>query len=175
MPIAWELPQTNKMIEKKLHWLGKKVRKWYQRIPFKYHPSELWYSFTCWAWHRYSTITPRYCSQTFHDRCDLLPHVMFEILSQFVENELNPDYRRMPPDPASETYLMEKRWYDAEQEMLALYHWWHKFATQEEPERPKGKPRQEWHDEQVRKELADAEELKNNLHRLVDVAPCMWT
>lgn len=60
--------------------LNKCFRPWW-------HPKELWYKFKCWAWHRYSTVKPRYLPHTWVDRTALLPHVIFEVISDFRDNE----------------------------------------------------------------------------------------
>jgi len=91
-----------------------------------YHPANLWYSFKCWAWKRHTTIKPRYLSHTWHDRCVILPHMMFEILSQFIEGECGPDGHvewygenaHMITVAGEEKYVRD--------EMQELYDWWHK-------------------------------------------------
>ena len=56
----------------------------------RWHPAKLWYSFKCWAWHRYSTVKSRHLSHEWADRTAILPYTMFEILEQFVERECSP-------------------------------------------------------------------------------------
>lgn len=59
-------------------------------IPYNWRPRQLWYYLKCWAWHRYSTVRPRYLPHTWCDRDHLLAHVMFEVLSDFIEGECSP-------------------------------------------------------------------------------------
>jgi len=56
-------------------------------LPYKWRPSRLWYQFTCWAWKRFTTVKPRKLNHSWCDRCTLLPHLMFEVLADFVEKE----------------------------------------------------------------------------------------
>lgn len=67
-----------------------KIKELYWKVwPRWARPSELWYTFTCWAYYRYTTVQPR--TLPYHSWCDrdkLLIHMNFEILSQFIEKEL---------------------------------------------------------------------------------------
>jgi len=88
----------------------------------KWHPSNLWYRFKCWAWKRYTTIKPRNLDHTWCDRCELLPHMMFEILGEFIEKECSPGHvewygehgHKIEVD-GEEVYVMD--------EMKALWEW----------------------------------------------------
>jgi len=55
-----------------------------------WHPSNLWYSFKCWAWKRFTTIKSRHLPHTWMDRTEVLPYTCFEILEQFIERECSP-------------------------------------------------------------------------------------
>jgi len=105
-----------------------------------YHPHNLWYSFKCWAWKRYSTIKPRYLNHEWCDRTELLPHMMFEILSQFIERECSPgwvewygEYGHKITIDGKEKYVMD--------EMLDIYRWWNETVQKEYP-----KKWDEWHE-----------------------------
>jgi len=94
-------------------------------IPHRWRPFEVWYRFKCWAWSRYSTVKPRYLPHTWVDRTELLPHMMFEILSDFIEKECGPDcfVEWYGDDP----HMIEV---NGEQvivrdELQDLYDWWH--------------------------------------------------
>jgi len=88
-----------------------------------WHPKELWYKFKCWSWYRYTTIKPR--SLNYHTWCDrgpLMAHMMFEILSQFIEKECSPG--RVEWDYGREIIVDGKKKY-VRDEMQELYDWWH--------------------------------------------------
>ena len=86
--------------------------------------SLLWYGFTCWAWHRYSTVKPRTLSHTWCDAVELLPHTMFEILSRFVEKECSPGpvdwYHKFAPK-----VVVNGKTKFVRDEIQDLYDWWH--------------------------------------------------
>ncbi len=82
----------------------------------------MWYRFKCWTWKRYTTIKPRTLPHTWCDRSHLLPHMIFEILSQFIEGECGPDghvewYGEWGHKLESGKYVRD--------EMQELYDWWH--------------------------------------------------
>lgn len=85
-------------------------------IPYETRPGRLWYRFKCWAWHRHSTVKPQYLSHTWCDRVELLPHVIFQVLSDFIEKER--------PDETIDWEADEdhsKAW----AELQRIYKWWH--------------------------------------------------
>lgn len=61
-------------------------------IQYDWRPGQIWYRLKCFFWHRYTTVKPRYLHHTWCDRCELLPHMMFEILAQFIKDECSPGY-----------------------------------------------------------------------------------
>ena len=83
-------------------------------IPYDWRPGQIYYRFICWSWRRYSTVKPRYLGHTWVDMDHLLEHTMFEILSRFVEKEI---------DNANWDWNEEHR--NAYKEIMSLYHWWH--------------------------------------------------
>ena len=92
------------------------------------------YKFKCWAWCRYTTVKPRNLPHTWCDRTELLSHVMFEVLSEFIEKECNPGHVEWHDPEWShkitvngvERYVMD--------EMKALYDWWNKKYLKAYPE-----------------------------------------
>lgn len=46
----------------------------------------MWYKIKCF-FKRYSTVKPRYLDHTYCDSVELMPHLMFELLSRYVEEE----------------------------------------------------------------------------------------
>ena len=71
----------------------------------------------CLLGDRYSTVKPRNLPHTWIDREELLIHVMFEVLSNFVEKELRP---HQDIDWDCSEYRSHAR-----DEMEDLYRWWH--------------------------------------------------
>ena len=78
-----------------------------------------WYKFICWLWYWHTTIKPRYVDHTYHDTTSLMPHMMFELLSRFIEEEADDAvwYHEYA------TLINGKNIRD---EMQELYDWWHK-------------------------------------------------
>lgn len=91
-------------------------------IPFDYRPKNIWYTFTCFAWKRYSTVKPRKLGHTWIDRSHLVFHVVFEVLSDYVEKELNKlsEDHPIPVNLGSEY----NDWDTAEKELREIHNWW---------------------------------------------------
>lgn len=98
-----------------------------------WHPKELWYNFKCWAWKRYSTVKPRTLPHTWCDRSHLLPHMMFEILSQFIEKECSPGHIEWYGEHGHKITVDGKEKY-VRDEMQDLYDWWHQEYLKRYPE-----------------------------------------
>lgn len=75
----------------KSFWTKIKYKYW-EIWPYNARPMTAWYNFKCWAWHRYSTIKCRNLPHTWSDRRELLLHMSFEILCQFIEKECSPGH-----------------------------------------------------------------------------------
>lgn len=112
-----------------------RIRRWYWHlVPYDWRPSSIWYQIKCWAWHRYTTVKPRYLGHTFIDRCGLLPHIMFEVLSDFVENECSPGCVEWYGEYAHKITVDGKEKF-VRDELQELYDWWHKTYNKEYPQR----------------------------------------
>ena len=182
-----------------------RIRELYWKIlPYDWRPGQLWYRIKCFCWHRYTTVKPRYLDHTWTDRCEVLPHMMFEILSEFIERECQPEYIEWYGEygrKIGDKYVRD--------EMQELYDWWHRVYQKQYPaieERlwehaHKHKPVVDWvdieddcleyrptwktdRDEKLYRLYLDATssqetrmeaELKANLHRIVNIIPYMWT
>jgi len=174
-------------------------------MPYDWRPGQIWYRLKCFCWHRYTTLKPRYLGHTWHDRCEILPHMMFEILSQFIEKECEPEERiewyGEYGHKIGDKYVRD--------EMQELYDWWHEIYNKLYPaicerlwkKSKKYNPTVMWvdieddyqeyapkwatpKDEKFYKLILDsignledrmAQELKNNLHRIIEIMPYMWT
>ena len=167
-------------------------------------PGEIWYKFKCF-FKRYTTIKPRYLDHTWHDRSYLLPHMAFEILSQFIEKECSPGYIEWYGEyghKINDKYVRD--------EMQDLYDWWHQVYNKEYhevskmlwAEAEKHEPHPYWvpiegldlyewdpqfkteEDAQLYRQGLNAlnkldrrmdQDLQERLHRLVDIIPYLWT
>ena len=88
----------------------------------------LWYRIKCFLWFRYTTIKPRYLDHTYCDVGDLIPHMMFELLSRFIEEDCSPGYRDWYTD-------YDKIGGKFKRDILQdLYDWWHSKYNKEYPE-----------------------------------------
>lgn len=172
---------------------------YWRLVPYEWRPAQLWYQFKCWLWIRHSTMKPRSLGHTWVDRSELLPHLMFEVLGRFLEEECSPgivDWDAIDEHRA------------AMAEMKELWRWWTEdylpFNSTEyldEVERPEwvnlpeekmgdlvvypvefrfSSPEAEQAYHEAHRQRADAEmamfeELKARCKRLVDVMHYMWT
>lgn len=94
----------------------KKIKYFYYRhVPYKYRIHELLYRLKCRFWKKYTTYKPRYLDHTWHDRDNILLHICFEILCQFIEKECS---------PGNIDWNYDKEHRDIMKEMLSLYNWW---------------------------------------------------
>jgi len=111
--------ETDTVWEKISHFLWFKV---YCTIPHDWRPKEMWYRFKCWAWNRYSTVKPRKLDHTWIDRSHLVYYVVFEVLSDFIEKELNKqsEDHPIPVNLGSEN----NDWDAAEKELREIHRWW---------------------------------------------------
>ena len=153
MEIKWSQEALKDM--EKFGWTkvtGWSLRDIYWRlVPYDWRPSQIWYRFKCWAWHRYTTVHPRTLPwHTFTDRDKVLLHCCFEILSQFVEREMPADSKKDHQD---------EPWAGQDRAVRELYRWWKEdFPTLD--------------DANTRE--AD-EEVKRKLHQLIDIYDHLWT
>lgn len=108
--------------------------KYWEIWPHYLRPMTMWYNFKCWAWHRYSTIRARRLPHTWCDRRELLLHISFEILVDFIDGECSPGHVEWYGEGAHmlEVNGEQKNVMD---EMLELKHWWEKVYNGEYPEK----------------------------------------
>ena len=168
-------------------------------IPYNWRPGKIWYRVKCFFWHRYTTVKPRYLDHQWNDRCAVLPHMMFEILSQFIEKECSPGTVDWDYDEWHRT---------ARKEMQELYDWWHFIYNKQYSaicdrlwkKAEKHSPVTSWierddfdeycpqwatpMDEKLYRLYLDAvrrledrmdKQLEGNLHRIIEIMPYLWT
>jgi hypothetical protein len=108
-----------------------KIRYAYWKIiPHDWRPGQIWYRLKCWAWHRYTTMKPRYLKHTWCDRCELLPHMMFEILDQFITDECSPGIVAWYGEEGHKITVNGQEKYVLD-EMKDLVAWWHTVWNKE--------------------------------------------
>lgn len=116
--------KTSKQIET----IWEKISDFYVSIvPFNWRPPEVWYRFKCWAWHRYTTIKPRTVGHTWVDRRTLLPELVFETTSRFIEDELQ--NKKNPQSCATEEgwnwhKVNNPEFYQGWKRAVEICNWW---------------------------------------------------
>lgn len=77
-----------------------------------------WYWLKCRLWHRHNVVRIRTLPPTWNDRVDVLPHAMFQVLSDFINLEC-----------PYEHFDIENSHHKAEwAEIREHYDWWHNVA-----------------------------------------------
>lgn len=98
---------------------------------------ERWYGFKCRWLKKYNRLHIRTLPPTWTDRSDMLPHAMFQILTDFIDKEKPFEYFD------TEDKYHRNEW----QELKGLYDWWHsvylKFDPMEGYDTDKATPRDE--------------------------------
>ncbi|MCK9458443.1 MAG: hypothetical protein M0R80_02220 [Proteobacteria bacterium] len=118
--------------------------KYWEIVPYDWRPWQMWYRFKSFIWTRPTVIKPRYLPYTWCDRMEMLPHMMFEILSQFIEQECSPGHvdweasdhkirvvKDDSIDPGSGLPLDPGKMVNVRDEMQELYDWWHNVYMKE--------------------------------------------
>ena len=173
--------------------------------PYDWRPGQVYYRLIGFCWYRYTTVKPR--TLKYHTWCDrdcILTHMMFEILSQFLEEECSPGIVDWEGSNHRITYGGHSR--NVQHVMWHLYYWWkdvylvkagdtHKqwhtwrenrthndnddimslcFNTKWKSEKDK-----EWGDilfkRSCKKEDKLEKELNENMKTIVDLIPYLWT
>lgn len=175
---------------------------YYKALPYDWRPKNIWYKIKCFAWHRHTTIKPRQLDHTWCDKTELVPHMMFEMLSEFLEKECSPGHIDWEGSNHRIQYGGHSR--NVNDVMWHLYHWWYKvylikcenkydqWHEYRESNTIKSNKfdaiwKTEWiSDEHERhadilwkrarkKDAALSQELNENLKYIVDLIPYLWT
>lgn len=160
----------------------------------KYSIYRRWRSIVCWGFiRRWTTIKPRTVSHDFMDYGDLMPHLMFECLVRYMENDRGLELAENddPEKPEHERQI--------DRELIEHYEWWKGFSDRCDaiwsgvPECPPADdflallntPHDEWPDRwkpwRIATDAANAQEeeleaeIIRRCHRLVELSPCMWS
>ena len=139
--------------------------RYYAIVPYEWRPKEVWYNIKCFAWKRYTTVKPRTLGHTWCDKTNLIPHVLFEMLCDFVETELRNG--RINWDAFEDQAA-------ARDEMEILYTWW--TETYQE-DYPFCLPDKEYDviENVLEVEVAYQQLLLEKCKRIIELSPYMWT
>lgn len=92
---------------------------------------DAWYYLKCKFWHKYNTVTATALPPTYIDRCELIRHSMFQILTDFLEKEDPFKYHIKFTFTAEQEEKNENNWVTHMKEksetylsMLRLYNWY---------------------------------------------------
>lgn len=100
--------------------------KYWDWVAYDYRPKELWYRITCKLFKKYSTVKSKYLDDRWVDRDHLMSETMFQILSDFVEQECVESIVDWYYDDLEYKYVVvdgvKVRPID---EILTLYNWYH--------------------------------------------------
>lgn len=118
---------------KKSLWTKIKYKYW-EIWPYNARPGITWYNFKCWIWHRYSTLRCRYLPHTWCDRRELLLHMSFEILCQFLEKECSPGHVQWYGD-CHHQVMVNGVMKNVMDEMRELEWWWKEVYQKEYPKK----------------------------------------
>lgn len=108
---------------KLLKFRDKIQHKYWDTVPYDLRPGQLWYRFKCRFWKKHTTIKPRYLPHTYCDRVEVLPHIMFEVLSQFIEKECSPGI--VDWEGSGHMIEVDGVTRNVREEMQIIYDWWH--------------------------------------------------
>ena len=89
-----------------------------------YRCGDWWYRLKCFLWKRHTTLKPRYLGHTWCDRSHILHHMMFEILSEFIEQECGEDCV-VDWEASDHRVIVHGFSVNVRDEMQDLYDWWH--------------------------------------------------
>jgi len=122
----------------KIKWwnkLVKQIQDLYWKIPYDYRLSSLYYKY--WKNRNKNLVVPKYLGRHgWTDRCELLPHILFQILDDFVQNECMPveiiDWK------ASDRRVeVNGESINVRDEMTAILEWWNNIYNKEYPQKCK--------------------------------------
>lgn len=139
---------------------------------------DFWYWLKCFLWHRYTTVKPETLDHTYCDSVELLPHLVMQVLVNFVEKEKAFDcHVDWDWDPEHK---------NVKEELLAIYHWWkwyrdydswksHWEVYPHEGYNFNREGERESFDVHHREEGLLFQQLTDNCKRILDLRGYMWT
>ncbi len=130
---------------------------------FRIH--DLWYRFRCRVWNRYDRITVKTLPPTYGDRVEFLPHVMFQVLTDFIEKE-------KPDEVVDWDATKEHRF--ARDKMDELLNWWRDTYLKFDPY-PESTSSSTDYMKILQLEEEMNEELNRRLIELIKIRGYLWT
>lgn len=144
----------------------------------------LWYQFDSWAFKRYNVVKPRYLDHHFIDRSHLLHHVIFEVLCDFIENELIPERTKYPiknikPSENKEWDNFVNLQIAEDNELISIYKWWTEEVKGNEEYAAdlweKLNPGGDDYGATIEFERKFYQEMTDKLKRVIELRGNMWT
>ena len=114
--------------------------RYYGVVPYDWRPPQIVYFLKCKFWTKPTTIKPRTLKHGYCDKTELLPYLMFECLTQFIETECSPGpvawYSSWPGNKFNHQWntIQNGKQKYAMDELLDLYYWWSMVYLKEYPE-----------------------------------------
>lgn len=148
-----------------------------------HHIRGFWYKFSCWGWKRYTTVKPYKLDHGWIERSDLLPHVIFQCLVDFVENSIIPQgYDKLYTEEEIKDAPEYNKWMLEEhnkftKEMLFLYNWWKEWHEEKDYEEWEklGEPDYPDPNNLVTLQNKHQMELDEMCIRVIKIRRLMWT
>lgn len=161
---------------------------WLRYLPIIRQIWDGWYYTKCFVWKKYNRVHAKTLPPTWCDRDNLMAHIIFQILEDFVKKECSPGIVDWGHDDPHKV---------ARKKMDELLDWWHntylKFDEFEGYDETKSTPPNEKKDENGyytlklneydksfylnagKKEQEMEEELQKKLKEIIDIRPYLWT
>ena len=98
---------------------------YWKTVPYNWRPAQIIYRLKCFLWYRHTVVHPKTLPfYTWCDRCTLLPHTMFQILADFIEQECSPGH--IDWESSGHEIEVDGVIKNVRKEMQDLYDWWKK-------------------------------------------------
>lgn len=164
------------------------------KYPYNWHGVHCAYYYAkCWLFKRYNRITVKTLPPTLTDRVEFLPHVMFQVLDDFVQKEAIPGWVDWDGTPEHRA---------ARDKMDELLNWWKnvylKFDSYQNYDESQATPQKEkwvseddrgcrvwtlnfneydtaFHNKVICREDDMEEELNKKLQELLEIRGYLWT
>ncbi len=130
----------------------------------KYNVGDFWYYLKCKLWHKFNTVTAKNLPPTWTDRDNLLIHITFQIVCDFVEKELENENPFSSDSEDEESKKSILTWRSATQELIDMRDWYINVYVP-------------WYNSDGSYETENymREVVKLKMKRVVDLMGYMWT
>lgn len=103
---------------------------WYKIIPYDYRPKHLYYKYIK-NWNKRRVHSKYLGKHGWCDRTELLPHLIFQVLDDFINEECSPEY--VDWAASGLTVLVDGVSINVRDEMTAISEWWNNIYKKEYP------------------------------------------